>query len=762
MNPAEELALRKCPKATGATGRRWREPQIAFALKQRGVLVTGEPGVGRTWFARCVAELSGAEVHWAVATETSRSIPFGAFAGLLHDVTELHPVAVLNVLRRRLGPRSLLVVDDAHLLDEASATTLLALAAGGARLLVTARPGGPDAVLALAKDGFLDELLLKPFSREATAGALAEGLDGEVAPGTADLLWRWSRGNGRDITELVQHGLMHGRLTRTGGVWVWRGDTDVPPIAVQPITGLSSAGVEALCALVLGEPVAVDVLVRVASAEGFAEIEERGLVDGAAGSVRLARPMIAAAAAPHLTPSRRRRLVDRLLALGAGSARLLLDSGVTDPARFTAAARDVLLEQPKLAVQLASRAVSLDPGPHAALVLADAHAECGSVDSAWEAHRLAGQRVRDDDDRLAVVLVQASLTIWCDRKPSVAVELLENSSLPERFHSDLESAVAVALLFSARPADALIRAEKVLAGEPTRTAWGRAMLVSAAALVMADRPREAAEAMDRLTSSADVSPFYRGLARSVTRLLGPDHPSPGLALLREAHLRESTGRGVFRSEMTANLVVAEAAAGLRNDAQPDGVAILPALATWMSAAAGRSASLYLAAAREAADAGSLRCMVFYLAGAAEHGAAAEAVHVLGDRSFAAPDTRARAIGICARASRSDTDLLVAAEAHRDAGMLPEALKFAEAAGGVAAVALAHELRGVLGLPAPKVPDGLTRRELEVVRHAASGMTDRAIAETLVLSVRTVESHLAAAYRKLAINSRQELASYFAS
>lgn len=45
--------------------------------------------------------------------------------------------------------------------------------------------------------------------------------------------------------------------------------------------------------------------------------------------------------------------------------------------------------------------------------------------------------------------------------------------------------------------------------------------------------------------------------------------------------------------------------------------------------------------------------------------------------------------------------------------------------------------------------GLTRREREVVRHAA-GLTDRRIAERLVVSVRTVESHLAAAYRKLAI------------
>lgn len=282
------------------------------------------------------------------------------------------------------------------------------------------------------------------------------------------------------------------------------------------------------------------------------------------------------------------------------------------------------------------------------------------------------------------------------------------------------------------------------------------MFVRAAAMAMADRPREAAEAMSSL-QTADQ--YYRGLAQSVLRLVTHGSCTPDLALLREAHLKESNGRGAFLSETIAHLAVASGDVSLR---RPDAVAVLPALGTWVSAAVEGSAGLYLAAAREAEDAGSLRCMVFHLASAAERGAAAEAVHVLGDRSFEAPDTRARAIGICARASKAGTDLMAAAEAHRAAGMLAEALTFAEAAGGVAGVALAHELRGVLGVPAPKVPDGLTKRELEVVRHAAKGMTDRAIASALVVSVRTVESHLAAAYRKLAINSRSELASFFAS
>ncbi|HYN35216.1 MAG TPA: helix-turn-helix transcriptional regulator, partial [Ilumatobacteraceae bacterium] len=53
--------------------------------------------------------------------------------------------------------------------------------------------------------------------------------------------------------------------------------------------------------------------------------------------------------------------------------------------------------------------------------------------------------------------------------------------------------------------------------------------------------------------------------------------------------------------------------------------------------------------------------------------------------------------------------------------------------------------------------GLSPRELEVAELAAGGMTDREIAARLVLSVRTIESHLSSAYRKLAVSSRADLA-----
>jgi DNA-binding CsgD family transcriptional regulator/pimeloyl-ACP methyl ester carboxylesterase len=55
------------------------------------------------------------------------------------------------------------------------------------------------------------------------------------------------------------------------------------------------------------------------------------------------------------------------------------------------------------------------------------------------------------------------------------------------------------------------------------------------------------------------------------------------------------------------------------------------------------------------------------------------------------------------------------------------------------------------------PDALTRREREVARMAADGVSARAIGERLCISERTAETHIAHVYLKLDIHSRVELA-----
>lgn len=56
-------------------------------------------------------------------------------------------------------------------------------------------------------------------------------------------------------------------------------------------------------------------------------------------------------------------------------------------------------------------------------------------------------------------------------------------------------------------------------------------------------------------------------------------------------------------------------------------------------------------------------------------------------------------------------------------------------------------------------DGLTERQIEVLALVARGASNQAIADELVLSVRTVERHLANIYTKLNISRRSQAAVY---
>ncbi len=57
------------------------------------------------------------------------------------------------------------------------------------------------------------------------------------------------------------------------------------------------------------------------------------------------------------------------------------------------------------------------------------------------------------------------------------------------------------------------------------------------------------------------------------------------------------------------------------------------------------------------------------------------------------------------------------------------------------------------------PGGLTPREIEVLRQVAAGYTNPEIAEKLVISIRTVETHRAAIHRKLGTSSRAEVVAF---
>ena len=60
---------------------------------------------------------------------------------------------------------------------------------------------------------------------------------------------------------------------------------------------------------------------------------------------------------------------------------------------------------------------------------------------------------------------------------------------------------------------------------------------------------------------------------------------------------------------------------------------------------------------------------------------------------------------------------------------------------------------------PAYPDGLTEREVEVLRLIVSGKTDREICEELVVSIRTVTTHVSNIRSKIGAANRTEAAGY---
>lgn len=179
---------------------------------------------------RLSAELNVLRLHGSAALA---AVPFGVLTPYTADLTaeeSVSPVAVLRSmwsfferLKAGNGAPVLLVVDDAHYLDDASAAVVADLiAAGWAKVVAAARPrpGLPQPLNQLWYDGLAERVDLRLLNREQIEEELHQILDGTIPAATVDAVWTASGGNPRILDALLHDAAAAGVLARRNGTWV--------------------------------------------------------------------------------------------------------------------------------------------------------------------------------------------------------------------------------------------------------------------------------------------------------------------------------------------------------------------------------------------------------------------------------------------------------------------------------------------------------------------------------------------------------------
>lgn len=408
-----------------------------------GVVVTGAAGAGKTRLAlefAAIAEASGYGVRRASATRSSERLPFGVIASLLPDkVIEGSPSlgGQAGFLRRASAAlledsehdRLVLIIDDAHMLDDYSAVLLHQIANDGAAfVVVTVRAGEPtpDDVVALWKDGLAPRIDLHNLTADELSDVVAGALGGPLDRGTARQLAERSQGNVLFLRELVNGALLDGSLVGEGGLW--RLTAPLSPserlidLIEMRLADLAADQREALELVAIGEPLRLGELEALTEPQLASDLEAAGLIlitqESSSPEARLAHPIYGDVLRARM-PRLRLRLISRSLAevieqqapLSENDllrvAMRRLDGGGGQPALMLEAANTARWRYDFVAAQqLAEAAHQAGAGFPARLLLAQLDALSGRVASAERGLEVLADDATDDRDRTAVALAR--------------------------------------------------------------------------------------------------------------------------------------------------------------------------------------------------------------------------------------------------------------------------------------------------------------------------------------------------------------------
>ena len=261
-------------------------------------------------------------------------VPYGVLGPFIVGLPVQEATSQLAVLRtlwahleeqkRATQKPLLLIVDDAHDLDEATAGILAELAAAGwAKLLVgaAARPGLPEPLLQLWFEGIAERHDLRPLTLAQTTEMLEGELGSQVLPNVAEILWEASGGNPMLLNGLLDDARNDGTLLRRNGVWLFtrhlnsHGDR-LTDVVRRQLLLRSPEERQALNLVALAEPVSRELIESVAGEEAVGSLIDSELIrvtDAATGELRLWHTVYGDTLRNLISPARSLQLRQSLL-----------------------------------------------------------------------------------------------------------------------------------------------------------------------------------------------------------------------------------------------------------------------------------------------------------------------------------------------------------------------------------------------------------------------------------------------------------------
>ncbi len=533
--------------AAGLVGRTAESAWLRSALAAPAavVVITGPAGVGKSRLARDVCDDLEADhtVLRIFASEAAGAVPFGAFAHVVPppefgspDTTAMLRTAAERVLEHYGSDPSVLLVDDAHLLDPSSVALVHHLVHSSAlTVVVTVRSGdpAPPDVARLWADDRVDLLELADLDEADTAALVTDLCAGPVDSTTTDEIWRATRGNPLFVRELVTAALADQRLQLDEGLIRLRGELQAPARLTELVHAQLRANhqddFDALEFLAVTGPVDLDGFVDEVGTDIVDRLEHAGVVavtfsgpDGEQPEVRLDHPLYEEVLVATMSVTRLRSLQRRAAELLRGStgpafryreAMLRIECGlhvegsvIEHAAHYALACFDR-----SAAERLVRSAVEVETDPSTSIeldrILAKLLRWTGRHDEAEEILRRTDMATVDDSRVLAEHLIARSENLFrglLDADAAHALlETAQDVALADADAERLEAFDASLLLLEARVTEAAAAAETVLARGSDPAAAAMAAVALAYAQGRAGRFEQAEAAADLAEALTD-------------------------------------------------------------------------------------------------------------------------------------------------------------------------------------------------------------------------------------------------------------------